>query len=416
MDPRSSQEVREAFSSSQVTLPSDPSSNWRTRLGVALLAGVAVLAQSVWTPLILGLADLTDFTQRDWIQFFRTGNRLREGLTEILYVKDFSGGTLPEFEDRFFFLYPPFMAWLTVPLGYLGPLGAYAACITTVLTTTLLATSGLLAALRTSALQRLMSFLALVGSAPWNAAVFLGHFSSILLVSPALALWAWTRRRPVLAGVSLGVLLTKPNWGLPMLVLLLAGRRWKMVAGFLACGLALVILSLPLGPQLWGDWWQTMSGYRELVAQTTPRKQFTLLATIRGFTGELGSHPLVLGIWVPLAGIFMTWTAWIWARRSREPELFPRILAVSFLAILTSNPYAYVYDVLLAIPAALVLWTVPTAWAGPTLRRWAKGVSLVAYVLCYVQLLGALGGLGSAVGLALAVWLALELVDLGMNT
>ena len=94
----------------------------------------------------------------------------------------------PEFSDGFYFLYPPFVAWITVPLASLSGLAAYLACVIAVLVITLLALALILGALRAARLGWLFAVLGTVASAPWNAAVCLGHFDAGLLISPALAL------------------------------------------------------------------------------------------------------------------------------------------------------------------------------------------------------------------------------------
>jgi hypothetical protein len=87
-------------------------------------------------------------------------------------------------------------------------------------------------------------------------------------------------------------------------------------------------------------------------------------------------------------------------------------VGVALLAILAANPYAYFYDAVLAFPAGILLWTNPSGWNSPRLRRWALGASLATYVWMLVQYLVLLGNGPSLAGLGLAAWLALELVDL----
>ena len=72
-------------------------------------------------------------------------------------------------------------------------------------------------------------------------------------------------RRPVLAGVLLGVLTYKPQLFLMVPVALLAGGHWKAIAAGIVTTALLALLSLALlGPDLWHQWLQTlaMSGER----------------------------------------------------------------------------------------------------------------------------------------------------------
>lgn len=66
----------------------------------------------------------------------------------------------------------------------------------------------------------------------------------------ALALWS----RPYLAGVALGLTLVKPQLVLPVGIAVLAARRWKVLAGWIAAGLVLLLPTLLLNPRWILDW------------------------------------------------------------------------------------------------------------------------------------------------------------------
>jgi hypothetical protein len=349
---------------------------------------------------------------RDWIQFHRTAERIVSGRAGDIYPVDFTGDGRPEFTDGFYFMYPPFAAWVTLPLAPLSRWGAYMACVLAVAVGTLLGTLGILQALRATALQRFFAVLGTVASAPWNAAVLLGHLSAWLLLSPSLALLAWARARPGLAGAALALLLAKPNWGLPVLFFLVCGRRWRMVGGFLVGAVALVLLSLPLGPGLWGDWIQTMLGYRALITDGTPPwKQATLFASLQSLTGRPGSDSWVVGAWVAISAPLMGATALAWFRRGNVERDFPKLLGLTLLATLVANPYAYFYDAILIVPNTLILWTQPQLYCRPRLRRLAMTVSGLTWLWMHLQFFVIREGAPSLVGVGLGVWLVLELVD-----
>ncbi len=379
----------------------------------AVLACTVILTQALWIGAVLDVDDRAALTQRDWIAFYRTGHRLVSGDLDSIYTFRADGTTGQDLESGFFFLYPPFVAWVTFPLGFLGIVAGYTACVASVLLLVSSGFAGLLVLLRTTAVQRLLATLALVGSMPWWGVTYLGHLGGGLLLAPVSSLWARARNRPVLAGACLGALLAKPNLGLPMVALLVVGRCWRMVGGALLTGAGLVLVSLPLGVGMWADWWQSIAADASVVSDTMPTfKQHTLLAVLRSVTGLPASHPLVLGLWVPAAGFIMLWVASLWSRIGRHAEAFPRLLGISLLAIVVANPRAYFYDLLLLAPAALLLWTRPEAWQRATTRRWAMGMGVVSYYLLYVQFLGVLPQTLSLVGLPLAIWLVLELRDM----
>jgi hypothetical protein len=362
---------------------------------------------------IFGSPDPVATAWRDWVQFHRTALRIVSGRITEIYPAQLSGGDSPESRDGFFFLYPPFVAWITLPLAPLSRLGAFVACAGAVAVGTLLGIIAILRSLGTSTARGITTALGGVASAPWNGAVMLGHLSALLLLAPAAALLAWSRRRPGITGACLALLLAKPNWGLPLLGLLMVGRRWRMVAGFLAGGALLVLISLPLGPGLWGEWWHTMVAYRVVIAgATAPWKQATLLATIESLAGGRATDPLLVGAWVLTCLPLVVATAFAWLRHAGDEGRFPRLLGVALLTILVVNPYAYFYDAVLAIPIGLVLWTSPGSYASPVLRRWALVMSAVTWLWMYVQYFVLTTTSPSLAGLGLAAWLVAELGDL----
>ena len=72
----------------------------------------------------------------------------------------------------------------------------------------------------------------------------------VLGLGAAMALWS----RPYLAGLALGVTLMKPQLILPLGVALLATRRWKVLAGWVAAGLVLLASTELLDPHWVLDW------------------------------------------------------------------------------------------------------------------------------------------------------------------
>lgn len=403
----------EAFSGAFAVMSSHNAQRWMRLAAAGVLVSIVLFLQSGWFMVLLEAPDPAEAAHRDWIQFHRTAERVVSGRSSEIYPVDFAGNGRPEFTDGFYFMYPPFAVWVTVPLAVLSRWGAYLACVLGVALGTLLATWGILRALRTAPLQGFFATLATMASAPWNTAVLLGHLSGWLLLSPSLAFLAWARQRPGLAGASLALLLAKPNWGLPLLVFLMFGRRWEVLGGFALGGIVLVLLSLPLGISLWGDWVQTMVGYRALIADATPPwKQATLFASFQSLAGRPGSDLWIVGTWIAFSILLMGAVVLVWFRQGHRNDAFPRLLGLALLATLVTNPYAYFYDALLAMPAALVLWTQPHRYRSMLLRRGAMAASLVTWVWMHLQFIILREGAPSLAGLGLAVWLLLDLADL----
>ncbi|HSM03642.1 MAG TPA: glycosyltransferase family 87 protein [Longimicrobiales bacterium] len=382
-------------------------------VAAGLLAALVVFIQGGWFLVVATDPDPLDAAYRDWIQFHRTGERVIAGAYDQIYPGDFVDDGRPEFDDGLYFMYPPFVAWVTVPLGFLPPLGAYAACVLLVVAATVAATLACLRIFRVDGERRMFAVLGTVASAPWNAAVILGHLSATLVVPPVLALMAWRAARPFRSGAALGLLLAKPNWGLPMLLLLAVGRRWRMLAGALVAGLALVVVSLPFGVEVWSDWWRTMVGYRALITDgTQPWRQATLFASLQSLLGRTGSDGLVVALWVAFGGTLFAGALGAWALRGRETPMIPRLIGVALLAVVATNPYAHFYDALLPLPAALMLWAAPETWHDPRLLRWARVALGVTWLWMPLQYLVWMATAPSLAGVGFSAWLAVEVADL----
>lgn len=156
-----------------------------------------------------------------------------------------------------------------------------------------------------------------------------------------------------------------------------------------------------------------MMGYRVLVTDATPPwKQATVFATIQSLGHKPGSDPRMLGVWMALAVPLFGATALAWYRRAGNADGFPRLLAVALLAILVVNPYAYFYDAVLLVPAAVLLWTRRDAYGYPELRRAAMGVTLATWAWMHLQFFVLRSSAPSLVGVGLTAWLLIELADL----
>lgn len=386
---------------------------WMRIAAAGALVFIFLFIQSGWFMVILGSPEPVEAAFRDWVAFHRTAERVVSGRAAEIYPVDFAGDGRPEFSDGFHFLYPPFAIWVTVPLAALSRWAAYLACVSTVAVGILLATNFLLGALRVTPVQRLFGTLGMMASAPFNAAALMGHLGTLLVIPPSAALLFWVRRRPGLAGLALSPLLAKPNWGLPFLFFLSCGRLWRMVGGFILGGVVLVLLSLPLGPGLWGDWFHTMVGYQALITDATPPwKQVTLFASLQSLAGRSGSDSWVVFLWVSLSLPLMGATGATWLRWGAREEAFPRLLGLALLAILVTNPYAYFYDAVLLVPSVIVLWTQPLSYRSQCLRGGAVAASLLTWVWMHLQFFTLAEGVPSLAGVGLGVWLVLELADL----
>lgn len=181
-----------------------------------------------------------------------------------------------------------------------------------------------------------------------TAALFLG---GLLLID----------RRPILAGILIGLLTLKPHLGLLLPVCLIAAGRWRALAAAAATTLALIVATgLGFG-------WSVFPLYLE---KTAPLMRAVLEAPFprpyqaNGVTLFLTARTLGAGIplayalqaVVALIAAFVAWKAW--RRSAGDPAL--RVGLVACLALL-ATPYGYSYD-MVAYSFATVLLLERSGW------------------------------------------------------
>lgn len=176
------------------------------------------------------------------------------------------------------------------------------------------------------------------------------------LLTAALLGWclALMDRRPLAAGVALGLLTVKPQLGLIFPLLLAATGRWRVfaTAAGVALGLALAAL-LAFGPEPWASFLAASSGNAErlLAAGTdvSPRIQ-SVYAFVMRATGRDGFAMAAHGA-VALAAAGAT--LWLWGRRPEGPQEARAAAAIA--AAFLATPYVWGYDMPAIAMAALFL-------------------------------------------------------------
>ena len=133
------------------------------------------------------------------------------------------------FGDGERFLSPPPLAWLTVPLTFIGSVGAFYAWL--VLSLAALVAAWWLAAPGAGVLRSLW----LIGALAWYPVLYslsLGQPAMIVLFAVAAAWRLAEARRPYLAGAVLGLSVVKPQLAFAVPVVLLVAGRWRIAAAW----------------------------------------------------------------------------------------------------------------------------------------------------------------------------------------
>jgi hypothetical protein len=177
-----------------------------------------------------------------------------------------------------------------------------------------------------------------------------GCLSGLLLCGGLLAL----KRHPILAGIAFGLLTYKPQLGLVIPFVLLAGGYYRTIAiAGLTCALVGGGTLLLLGADSWSLYF-TQSAPLQRQLMETGTGPFTLMAPSTFMAGRLWGLPLAidyaLQIVVAIGAIIVA----VWAfRRKDAPHSWKA--AVAMIAALLATPYSFTYDMCVVAAAQVLL-------------------------------------------------------------
>jgi arabinofuranan 3-O-arabinosyltransferase len=249
-----------------------------------------------------------------------------------------------DFEGYYGWHYPPPALFLAAALATLPYLYAAIVWLVSTLAVYVVAIVGILGG-RTGVLFALGFPAAL-----WNVTAGQNGFLTAALIGGTLGM---LERQPALAGVCLGLLTYKPQFGLLFPIVLIADRRWLTIAVATLVAIVLFGLSwLAFGAASWQAFvnWAPISS-RVLIDQGA-LDWYRLQSVFALIRAHGGSEPLA---WTVQAIVTLSLAAalvWLW--RSRVAfELKAAALAT---AALLATPYLFMYDlVVLAVAVAFLL-------------------------------------------------------------
>ncbi|MEL6364999.1 MAG: glycosyltransferase family 87 protein [Pseudomonadota bacterium] len=210
----------------------------------------------------------------------------------------------------------------------------------------------------------------------WLAALALAPgLYVVLFMGQAAALFAglmtaglaFSRTRPILAGLCIALLTSKPQYGLLIPVFLAARGEWRTVGWTVLFTIALHLASIALyGLEAWRAFFATLGGMHfEHMGKPHP-----MMVAVKIHLVKWGA-PLVLANAIQLAALAgMAWATWVAARRFDRATAIAVVLIGTFLA----SPYVWHYDMgLAAIGIALL------AARGPALPLWGQAALAVLW-------------------------------------
>ncbi len=189
------------------------------------------------------------------------------------------------------------------------------------------------------------------------AAVFclISGQSSLVTAAMLIGIFSLLDRRPVLAGLLIGLLTIKPQLGLLFPVMLIASQRWRAFLAAAATTLALFAVSAALfGPQAWIDFVSKGLPTQNLVLAdpdgiAAPYYP-TLFMNLRGIGA---SYPVAMAVQLCFSLAAVIAVAWAFrTRRDADPAW---LMALFFACSIAAVPYLLAYDALALCVATLML-------------------------------------------------------------
>lgn len=361
-------------------------------LWVVALGGLWITTGQPWFRDAAGTPQPLDF-----MAFHAIGLAVFEGRVAEAYDPDAFAGMLealgiPAGQSTLRWLNPPHFALLLVPFALL-PLDV--AFLAFLLGTALLLAATLRLAVPCLSWPAAMVF-ALASPAAY-AVIAKGQngFLTAALIGAGLLL---LDRRPVLAGICIGMLAVKPQFGVLLPALLVLGRHWVAAASAAVTVAACVVISAAvLGPASWLAFARSIGGTGDHylgqgAAQASMHSVHAVLAPHLGSGFAALAHATVLVVGLALV-------APLWRHRAPPNLRNAATLGLAFLA----TPYAFNHDLpMLVVGAAILAWGQPAA-------EWPAGCRVLLALLVLVTPLpiflqdGAPGAVLAGVVLILAV-------------
>lgn len=357
----------------------------RMRAYCLILLALSVLVFTGWIIVSDGLIDRTGQPiGTDFSNVYAAGSLTWQGRAADAYAPAlqhaaekavFDGRDVPFYGWH----YPPFffaIAFLVAALPYAGGLALW-----------LVASFAAYVAAIRAILPRRETLL--VAAAFPAVLVNVGHgqngFLTTALLGGALH---WLDRRPWLAGVLIGLLAYKPQFGVLIPVALLAGGHWRTIGAAALTVAALVGVSFAmLGSGIWHAFADSMNFTQTVVLEqggTGWQKIQSIFSAVRALGANVPTAYAAQGMLLALLAASL---AWLW----HSDAAFELKAAALALASLLATPYVLDYDfVVLAVAIAFFarhaldngfrdfeISLLAAAWLVPLLSRSIAGVSYI---------------------------------------
>ena len=320
---------------------------WLTRgrlFGYATILNAASAAMIVWMLMGHGITDPAGRPLgTDFVSFWTVSAMLHNGHERAIYVPEalaaWEQSVVPSENAAFYaWQYPPIGLLLVYPLALFSYLWSLAIWL------------GLGVVLYLTVLWRILPqpLTLWAGLAFPGVLLTIEHGQNAFFTTGLLG-WALLLlpRRPVAAGILIGLLSFKPQLGVLVPVALIAGSQWRTVIAAALTGLGLVATTFILfGGGIWSDFLASLPLSREMLDNglVPYYKMQSIFAAVR-----LAGGPLILAYSAQaLVGVVGVATvAWAWGRPTDADMKNGALLLATPLA----TPFILDYDLMLVAPA-----------------------------------------------------------------
>src|SRR6185295_8489203 len=161
-----------------------------------------------------------------------------------------------------------------------------------------------------------------------------------------VTIFFWLDRRPVAAGILIGLLTLKPQLGLLLPVMLIASGRWRVFASAAVTAIVLMGAAAAIfGPQVWVDFATKGLAASNLVLADPERIATpfypTVFMNLRGINLPYG---IAMAAQLCLSGLAVAAVSWAYRfRRDADPLL---LMALFLACAVGGSPYLLSYDTL----------------------------------------------------------------------
>lgn len=289
------------------------------------------------------VADRDAAAVQDFLAFHAAAERALAGDAAKLYEPAYFS-TLFVQEQGFLWFYPPTMFLLIAPFGAL-PYGAAKFMWVSASMAGIAAGAYWLTRKNTA-----LAFIAVFSPAAWSL-MKTGQLSAFFALF-AIAGMLLSKTRPIVAGVLIGLLTVKPQYGLLIPAFLIATRSWRAICAATAMALVMAALSaVVFGIEPWLVFLRSLTGaHAEFMQLSSGTGRITLIDTLRNIGWENAPSSMIYALVLPTAA-----AAIIVAARRHAPHR--TLAAMTLLLGFVTAPYIWTYDWLLIAFAILILVT-----------------------------------------------------------